>query len=231
MICSRCSASPSVVRSRRHAATHRCMARVRQLDEWSLHHRTSDRCPSCAAQSQWIPMNTPIYLVIGSTGKTGRRVTHRLIAAATPSAPSRRAPPRPSTGTAQHAWSRPCGIDRAYVTFFPDLAAPGASTRSPRSPAPRPTPACSGSSCSPAAASTMPCAASRSSSAPGSSTRSCARAGSRRTSPRASCVDGVRERRRPPAGDVREPFIDVDDIADVVVAASPRAARRRGSTR
>jgi uncharacterized protein YbjT (DUF2867 family) len=72
--------------------------------------------------------DTTTYGVIGATGKTGRRVADRLEA-------ERRTVRRLARGT-QPAfdWSEPdawpaalAGLDRLYVAFVPDLAAPGSS--------------------------------------------------------------------------------------------------------
>ncbi|MFQ6538700.1 MULTISPECIES: NAD(P)H-binding protein [Aphanothece] len=72
--------------------------------------------------------HTTTILVIGASGKTGRRVTDRLVAQGRRVRPvSRSTQPRfdwqdPST------WS-PCldGIAAVYITYFPDLALPGAA--------------------------------------------------------------------------------------------------------
>ena len=67
-------------------------------------------------------------LVIGARGKTGRRVADRLIKAGIRVRPASR-----SSGTRfdwgdQSTW-RPAldGVDAAYITFYPDLALPGAA--------------------------------------------------------------------------------------------------------
>jgi uncharacterized protein YbjT (DUF2867 family) len=67
-------------------------------------------------------------LVIGARGKTGRRVADRLIKAGKRVRPASR-----SSGTRfdwgdQSTW-RPAldGVDAAYITFYPDLALPGAA--------------------------------------------------------------------------------------------------------
>src|SRR5687768_6644025 len=66
-------------------------------------------------------------LVIGSTGKTGRRIVHRLTELGHPvRGVSRRSDP-------PFAWEEPStwpealrGAGSVYISFFPDLAAPGA---------------------------------------------------------------------------------------------------------
>ena len=67
-------------------------------------------------------------LVIGASGKTGRRVVDRLIAAGRRVRPvSRSTDPRfdwQDDTTWAHALD---GVDAAYITYFPDLALPGAA--------------------------------------------------------------------------------------------------------
>ena len=67
-------------------------------------------------------------LVVGGTGKTGRRVAERLHAARRCRCASARVPAtRPSTGrTARRGQPRCEGTSAAYVSFYPDLAVPGA---------------------------------------------------------------------------------------------------------
>lgn len=72
--------------------------------------------------------NTQITLVIGGTGKTGRRVAEKL------SAQGRQVRIGSRTGEPAFDWNEPstwdaalAGVDRVYVTYYPDLAFPGAS--------------------------------------------------------------------------------------------------------
>ncbi len=67
-------------------------------------------------------------LVIGGTGKTGRRVVERLAARGVPTRVGSR------SGVPPFDWQRPrtwgpalAGMDRAYLAFMPDVAAPGAA--------------------------------------------------------------------------------------------------------
>jgi uncharacterized protein YbjT (DUF2867 family) len=167
-------------------------------------------------------MNTTAkYLVIGATGKTGRRVTSRLIDSGhRVRAVSRRSQPR-------FDWEDPTtwatvleGVDRAYVTYVPDLAAPGAPdvisafTRAAAD----------------AGVQRLVLLSGRGEHGAETCERIVADSGLEHTLVRASwftqnftegllagsVLEGVIAL---PAGDVREPFIDVDDIADVVVAA------------
>ena len=72
-------------------------------------------------------MSVKPTLVIGATGKTGRRVVERLV--------SRGAPVRTGSRTAvpPFDWENPAtwpvalrGVDAVYISYFPDVAAPGA---------------------------------------------------------------------------------------------------------
>jgi uncharacterized protein YbjT (DUF2867 family) len=73
------------------------------------------------------PSSSPLTLVIGATGKTGRRVVDRLQAFAVPvRGVARGTDPR-------FEWSDPQtwpavldGVENCYITFYPDLAFPGA---------------------------------------------------------------------------------------------------------
>ena len=71
---------------------------------------------------------TPSFLVIGANGKTGRRVTQRLTAADH----AVRAVSRSTTPSFDWydvtTWPAAlAGIDRAYITFQPDIAVPGSA--------------------------------------------------------------------------------------------------------
>ena len=68
------------------------------------------------------PNNT--ILVIGSTGKTGSRVVQRL--------EDRGVPVRHGSRSAPFDWENPqtwapalAGVDKVYLTYYPDLAVPG----------------------------------------------------------------------------------------------------------
>ncbi|OAN77830.1 NmrA family transcriptional regulator [Jannaschia sp. EhC01] len=66
-------------------------------------------------------------LVIGATGKTGLRVAARLEAMNLPVRHGTRRAPLPFDWDAPETWGPVLeGIDKAYVTYFPDLAFPGA---------------------------------------------------------------------------------------------------------
>ncbi len=66
-------------------------------------------------------------LVIGSTGKTGSRVAARLEAMGLPVRHGTRRAPIPFDWEAPETWAPALdGVSKAYVTYFPDLAFPGA---------------------------------------------------------------------------------------------------------
>lgn len=67
-------------------------------------------------------------LVIGATGKTGRRVVDRLKAARWPVRAASRSGDIPFDWNDQATWSPAlAGADAAYITYYPDLAFPGAA--------------------------------------------------------------------------------------------------------
>lgn len=160
-------------------------------------------------------------LVIGSTGKTGRRIVQRLVEQGHPVRQGSRG------SSPAFDWDRPAtwpvalaGVESAYISFFPDLAVPSA----------------------PAAIEALTAAAKQAGvkrlvllSGRGEANaqrceeivRGC---GLDFTLVRASWFDQnftegallgpvLAGTVALPAGDVREPFVDVDDIADVAVAA------------
>ncbi|NUU24954.1 MAG: NAD(P)H-binding protein, partial [Streptomycetaceae bacterium] len=69
----------------------------------------------------------PTTLVLGGTGKTGRRVAERLAERGVPTRIGSR------TGAIPFDWNDPDtwqpvlrGVDAVYITYVPDLAVPGA---------------------------------------------------------------------------------------------------------
>ncbi|MEQ9258635.1 MAG: NAD(P)H-binding protein [Roseovarius sp.] len=72
-------------------------------------------------------MHPKPVLVIGATGKTGARVATRLEAKGLPVRRGSRNSPTPFDWEAPETWSAALeGVRAAYVTYFPDLAFPGA---------------------------------------------------------------------------------------------------------
>lgn len=72
-------------------------------------------------------MKNQEILVIGATGKTGRRVASRLEARGIPVRRGSRSSATPFDWEAPETWAPALrGVRAAYVTYFPDLAFPGA---------------------------------------------------------------------------------------------------------
>ena len=72
-------------------------------------------------------MPTPTTLVLGGTGKTGRRVAERLRDRGVPVRLGSRSGTPPFDWTAPETWPAAVqDVGAAYVSYFPDLAAPGA---------------------------------------------------------------------------------------------------------
>ncbi|HEY8547105.1 MAG TPA: NmrA family NAD(P)-binding protein [Acidimicrobiales bacterium] len=70
---------------------------------------------------------TGTVLVVGSTGKTGRRVAARLEARGIPVRHGSRGSAVPFDWEDPTTWAPAvAGVDQAYVTYYPDLALPGA---------------------------------------------------------------------------------------------------------
>jgi len=69
-------------------------------------------------------------LVLGGTGKTGRRVAARLTALGRPIRIGSRSSSPPFDWDDQATWEPVLhGVDSVYVTYYPDLAFPGAVDR------------------------------------------------------------------------------------------------------
>lgn len=164
--------------------------------------------------------DSPI-LVIGATGKTGRRVTQKLRASGHAVRNGSRQSEIPFDWERPAMWAKALhGVQSAYIAYAPDLAFPGASekiealTRSAAQAGVRKLVLLSGRN----EVHAQRCEA---------IVQAC---GLRYTLVRASwfsqnfsegyllqpVLEGVVAL---PAGDVQEPFVDVDDVADVVVAA------------
>ena|SRR5829696_4925061 len=127
-------------------------------------------------------------LVLGGTGKTGRRVVERLTARGLPTRVGSRSGEPPFDWEKRATWAPAVrDVESVYLTYYPDLAAPGAAA-TVRSfvelaveSGIRRLVLLSGR------ARKRPSAASRRYETPASTGRSCARAGSTRTSARTSC--------------------------------------------
>lgn len=166
-------------------------------------------------------MNHSPILVIGSTGKTGRRIAQRLSARGhTVRAGSRSSTP-PFDWQQPDTWAPALeGVEVAYVSFFPDLAVPGAPAAIEKL-----------TSLAKAAGVQRIVLLSGRGEANAQRCEGIVReSGLGYTLVRASwfaqnfdeghLLEPVRSGTvAMPAGDVLEPFVDVDDIADVAVAA------------
>jgi uncharacterized protein YbjT (DUF2867 family) len=71
-----------------------------------------------------------LTLVVGGTGKTGRRVAERLAARGVPVRIGSRGAEPPFDWEREETWARAlAGVHAAYVTYYPDLAVPGAADK------------------------------------------------------------------------------------------------------
>jgi uncharacterized protein YbjT (DUF2867 family) len=159
--------------------------------------------------------------VLGATGKTGRRIVERLRARDVPARPLSRSATPPFDWQRPDTW-RPAlhGASAAYISYFPDLAAPGA----PEAIAALATTALD------AGVERLVLLSGRGEEEAQRSEDALHRSGAAWTVVRSSWFSQnfseghFREPLRGgelalPAGDVGEPFVDADDIADVAVAA------------
>jgi uncharacterized protein YbjT (DUF2867 family) len=170
-------------------------------------------------------------LVIGASGKTGRRVASRLEAAGHVVRRSSRQSQHPFDWEKQSTWAPAlAGTSAAYITFFPDLAFPGA---------PEKIKALTDFAAA-AGVGRLVLLSGRGETHAQTCEGIVRTCGLDYTLVRASwfaqnfsegylhgpVMEGVLAM---PAGDVAEPFVDIDDIAEVVVAAltDPRHERIR----
>ncbi|MCA2187452.1 NAD(P)H-binding protein [Nonomuraea cavernae] len=160
-------------------------------------------------------------LVLGGTGKTGRRVTDRLTALGLPVRVGSRAAEPPFDWADRDGWAPVLrDVDAVYLTYYPDLAFPGAldDIRAFTSLAVR------------SGVGRLVLLSGRGEPLAEAAERVVQESGAEWTIVRCGwfmqnfsegyllepVLDGVIAL---PAGDVAEPFVDVDDIADVAVAA------------
>jgi uncharacterized protein YbjT (DUF2867 family) len=165
--------------------------------------------------------NTRQTLVLGGTGKTGRRVVERLAARGVPTRVGSRSGEPRFDWEDRSTWAPVLeGVGSAYVSYYPDLAVPGA-------------PDTVGSFAKLAVrggARRLVLLAGRGEPEAEEAEAAVRASGADLTIVRSTwfaqnfsedyIVDGVRSGEVAlPAGDVPEPFVDADDIADVAVAA------------
>lgn len=73
-------------------------------------------------------MDIGLTLVLGGTGKTGRRVVERLVARQVPVRVGSRSGAIPFDWENRATWAPALAdVERAYISYYPDLAAPGAT--------------------------------------------------------------------------------------------------------
>jgi uncharacterized protein YbjT (DUF2867 family) len=165
--------------------------------------------------------DTKTTLVLGGTGKTGRRVVERLAARGVPTRVGSRSGAPPFDWEDRSTWAPALdGVRAAYVSYYPDLAVPGAPEKV-------------GSFAQLAVQSgvgRLVLLAGRGEPEAEQAEDAVRASGADLTILRSTwfaqnfsedyMVDGVRDGVVAlPAGDVPEPFVDADDIADVAVAA------------
>lgn len=166
-------------------------------------------------------MTTHPYLVVGATGKTGSRVANRLEALNLPVRRASRSATVPFDWETPESWSAVLdGVGAAYVTYFPDLAFPGAVEKV----------AALAEAARVAGVGRLVLLSGRGEHHARLGEEAVRRSGVDYTLVRASWFaqnfsegylrDPVLNGVLPiPGGDIAEPIIDVDDIADVAVAA------------
>jgi uncharacterized protein YbjT (DUF2867 family) len=168
-------------------------------------------------------------LVVGGTGKTGRRVVERLRARGLPTRVGSRTGETPFDWDDRSTWAPALrGVTSAYVTYYPDLAVPGA-------------PAAIGALAEEAldaGVRHLVLLSGRGEPEAQAAERVLQESGAEWTVVRCSwfdqnfsegyMIDGILEGDVVlPAADVPEPFVDVEDIADVAVAALTREVASR----
>jgi uncharacterized protein YbjT (DUF2867 family) len=91
--------------------------------------RLAERPKTCAmTENLKAPTHDKTILILGGTGKTGRRVADRLTALGRPVRIGSRSGDPAFDWEDTSTWAGALeGIDAVYVTYYPDLAAPGAS--------------------------------------------------------------------------------------------------------
>jgi uncharacterized protein YbjT (DUF2867 family) len=163
----------------------------------------------------------PTVLVLGATGKTGRRILERLRARGVPARAGSRSAPLPFEWDDPATWDPVLqGVGSAYISYYPDLAAPGASTKV----------SALAEAAVAAGVERLVLLSGRGEEEAQATEKLVHALDVASTIIRASwfaqnfsegyLVDSIRSGEMLlPAGDTAEPFVDVDDIADIAVAA------------
>ena len=166
-------------------------------------------------------MATPLTLVLGGTGKTGRRVAQRLAARGLPVRVGSRTGHPPFDWEDRHTWEPALrGAAQAYMCYQPDLAVPGADAAV----------AAFAAQAARSGVQRLVLLSGRGEDSAQRAEQAVQQCGTAWTILRAawfsqnfsegSFLPQVRSGEVAlPAGDVPEPFVDADDIADVAVAA------------
>jgi uncharacterized protein YbjT (DUF2867 family) len=164
--------------------------------------------------------NTTI-LVLGGTGKTGRRILERLAARGVPARPGSRSGEPPFDWEDRSTWEPALdGVGTVYISYFPDLAVPGAAD----------TVGAFAELAVARGVRRLVLLSGRGEEEAQRAERLVQAAGADWTIVRSTwfsqnfsesyMLDGVLAGELAlPVGDMREPFVDADDIADVAVAA------------
>ncbi|HEX5597892.1 MAG TPA: NmrA family NAD(P)-binding protein [Micromonosporaceae bacterium] len=164
---------------------------------------------------------TAMTLVIGGTGKTGRRVVRRLSALGVPTRIGSRAGEPPFDWQDRATWAPALdGVTAAYVAYYPDLAFAGAAD----------TVRDLAAMAVAAGVGRLVLLSGRGETGAGEAERAVRKSGAAWTVVRCSffdqnfsehfLLDGARGGVLAfPAGEVREPFVDLEDVADVATAA------------
>ncbi len=167
------------------------------------------------------PTPQPTILVLGATGKTGRRIVDRLQARGLPVRLGSRSAQPPFEWDDPTTWAPAlAGVHAVYVSYYPDLAAPGASEKI----------ATFAAEARSAGVGHLVLLSGRGEDEAQASEKLIQAAGVDWTILRASWfaqnfsesffLDGIVSGELVlPAADIPEPFIDADDIADAAVAA------------
>lgn len=93
----------------------------------STHSGAADRAGSIANEASPTEAEYKPALILGGTGKTGRRVAQRLAARGLPVRTGSRSGTPPFDWEDQSTWAPALeGMGSAYVSYYPDLAIPGA---------------------------------------------------------------------------------------------------------
>lgn len=176
--------------------------------------------------------NNNLTLVVGATGKTGRRIMDRLAARGVPTRAGSRSGDPPFEWDDRSTWAPALrGATAVYISYYPDIAVPGAPDKV----------AALADLAVEHGVRRLVLLTGRGEEEAQRAERLVREADPQATIVRCSCfsqnfsegafVDSVRSGVVAlPAGDTPEPFVDVEDIADVAVAALTEPGHEAGCT-